>query len=126
MGFWIFMCIMDLLIPFTMIIFGNLFYKRAPKKINCSYGYRTTMSMKNKDTWCFAHHYCGKIWRYVGWLLLLFSIIAMPFSFGKGIPYVGKYGGIICSIQAAVLVTSVIPTEIALRRTFDKNGDHIK
>ena len=29
MGFWIFMLIMDLLIPFTMIGFGKMFLKKA-------------------------------------------------------------------------------------------------
>ena len=59
MGFWIFMLIMDLLLPFTMIGFGRYFMKKAPKEINSVFGYRTSMSMKNKDTWEFAHKYCG-------------------------------------------------------------------
>ena len=50
MGFWIFMLIMDLLLPFTMIGFGRYFMKKAPKEINSVFGYRTSMSMKNKDT----------------------------------------------------------------------------
>lgn len=33
MGFWIFMLIMDLLIPFTMIGFGKMFLKKAPDQI---------------------------------------------------------------------------------------------
>ena len=73
MGFWIFMLIMDLLIPFTMIGFGYIFLKKAPKNINTLFGYRTTMSMKNKDTWEFAHKYCGKLW-YV-WGMILLSMI---------------------------------------------------
>lgn len=51
MGFWFFMLIMDLLIPFTMIGFGKCFLKKAPDNINSVFGYRTSMSMKNKDTW---------------------------------------------------------------------------
>ena len=35
--------------------------KKAPKEINSVFGYRTSMSMKNKDTWEFAHKYCGKV-----------------------------------------------------------------
>ncbi len=34
MGFWIFMMVMELLIPLIMIIFGKLFSKKAPKEIN--------------------------------------------------------------------------------------------
>ena len=61
MKFWIFMLIMDLLLPFTMIGFGRYFMKKAPKEINSVFGYRTSMSMKNKDTWEFAHKYCEEI-----------------------------------------------------------------
>ena len=61
MGFWIFMLIMVLLIPLMMIGFGRLFLKKAPGTINAAFGYRTSMSMKNKDTWEFAHRYCGRL-----------------------------------------------------------------
>jgi len=47
MGFWIFMCVTVLLIPFLMISFGGLFSRSAPKEINSAFGYRTSMSMKN-------------------------------------------------------------------------------
>ena len=40
MGFWIFMLIMDLLLPFTLIGFGRYFMKKAPKKINTVFGSR--------------------------------------------------------------------------------------
>lgn len=44
MGFWIFMLIMDLLIPFTMIGFGKMFLKKAPDQINYVFGYRTSVN----------------------------------------------------------------------------------
>ena len=71
MGFWIFMLIMDLLLPFTMIGFGRYFMKKAPKEINSVFGYRTSMSMKNKDTcrfnfvlYCFIGFSCPCICPY--------------------------------------------------------------
>ena len=45
MGFWIFMLIMDLLLPFTMIGFGRYFMKKAPKEINSVFGYRTSITL---------------------------------------------------------------------------------
>ena len=39
MEFWIYMLIMDLLLPFTMIGFGRYFMKKAPKEINAMFGY---------------------------------------------------------------------------------------
>lgn len=122
MGFWIFMMIMDVIIPLTMIVIGCYFIKKAPKKINLAFGYRTTMSMKNKDTWEIAHHYSGLLWRAVGLILLIVTIIAMPFSIGKTEDFVGAFGGILCGIQLVFLVASIFPVEIALKKTFDENG----
>lgn len=45
MGFWIFMFILDLPIPLTMIGFGKYFLKNAPKEINAVLGYRTSLSL---------------------------------------------------------------------------------
>ena len=50
------MLVMNLLIPATMAGFGRAFLKKAPGKINYAFGYRTSMSMKNKDTWDYAHN----------------------------------------------------------------------
>ena len=80
MGFWIFMLIMDLLLPFTMIGFGRYFMKKAPKEINSVVGYRTSMSMKNKDTWEFAHKYCGKVWYVCGMVMLPITVIFMLYN----------------------------------------------
>ncbi len=62
MWFWWFMLICDLLIPITMLIGGRMMWKHCPKRINGMAGYRTTRSMKNMDTWRYAHDYCGKLW----------------------------------------------------------------
>lgn len=122
MAFWIFMLIMDLLIPIVMIGFGSYFAKHAPKEINSTFGYRTSMSMKNKDTWEFAHHYCGRLWRIIGWIMLIVSAIVMIYPIGKDIGYIGTFGGILCGGQIVILIVSIFPTESALRKYFDQNG----
>lgn len=73
MGFWIYMMVMNLLIPLIMIVFGMRFIKKPPEKINYIYGYRTSMSMKNQETWDFAHRYCGKLWLILGWFMIILS-----------------------------------------------------
>ena len=123
MGFWIFMLIMDLLIPFTMIGFGYIFLKKAPKNINTLFGYRTTMSMKNKDTWEFAHKYCGKLWYVWGMILLFLTVIPMLWVLGKSEDMIGTIGGILCGIQMIPLIGCIFPTEHALKRHFDANGN---
>lgn len=126
MGFWIYMILMELIIPFTMIGFGKYFIKNPPKEINSVFGYRTPMSTKNKDTWIFAHKYCGKVWYRIGLILLVLTIIPMIFIIGKSVDEIGKVGGIIVGIQLVCIILSIIPTEVALRKNFDKNGKRLK
>lgn len=126
MGFWIFMLIMDLLIPLSMIGFGRVFIKNGPNEINGVFGYRTSMSMKNKDTWVFAHHYCGKLWLIIGWIMLFASIIPMILLIGRDIDTVGRWGGILCAVQTFFMLITIIPTEVALKRNFDKDGNRKK
>lgn len=122
MGFWIFMLIMDLLLPFTMIGFGRYFIKKAPKEINAVFGYRTSMSMKNRETWEFAHKYCGKIWYICGLIMLPITVLCLLLVIGKGEDYVGTVGEIVCGAQLIPLIGSIFPIEIALKKNFDKNG----
>ena len=123
MGFWIYMLIVNLLIPFTMIGFGKYFIKKAPEKINGVFGYRTSMSMKNKDTWEFAHKYCGKIWYICGLILLPMTAVCMLLLIGEDKYAIGTRGAIIVGIQLVILIGSIFPTEKALRKNFDKNGE---
>ena len=120
--FWIFMLLMDLLAPLTMIGFGRLFLIKAPEKINATFSYRTTMSMKNKDTWEFAHKFCGRLWFWCGLALLPVAVIPLVFVLGSSIAKIGTVGGIVCMIEFVPLVGSIFPTEAALKRTFDQNG----
>lgn len=122
MGFWIFMFIMALVIPMTMVGFGNLFLKRTPKDINSVYGYRTRRSMKNQDTWRFAHQYCGKLWYYSGLLFLPISAAALFLVIGKDKDTVGLAGGIVEIVQLFFLVGAIFPTGRALKKEFDQNG----
>lgn len=122
MGFWIYMFIMDMLIPLTMFVVGRIFLKKAPKEINTLIGYRTTMSMKNKDTWEFAHKYCGKLWYVCGIILLPVSAAVMFFVAGKSESIVGTVGGILCMVQVFLMLFTIYPTEKALKQTFDKDG----
>lgn len=126
MGFWVFMLGMNLLIPATMIGFGKYFMKSVPESINIVFGYRTSMSMKNQDTWKFAHEYFGKLWFKWGKIALILTIIAMLFLLGKSVDTIGNWGGTICMIQLVALISAIGPTENALRRTFDKDGKRLK
>ena len=123
MGFWIFMLAMNLLFPLIMIVMGRYFMKKSPKEINYIFGYRTNMSMKNKDTWDFAHNYFGKLWFRLGWLLIPISVIPMLFVIGKGEDIIGTVGMVVMVIDLILLIAPIFPTERALKKVFDKEGN---
>jgi len=120
LGFWIFMLVMDLLIPLTMIYFGRYFSENAPEKINRFFGYRTFRSMKNRETWEFAHSHFGRAWFRLGIILLPLTVIAMAavFFVDSSIETVAAAGVIICMAQAVFMLLPVISTELALRKQF--------
>ena len=123
MGFWFFMLAMNLIIPLSMIFLGKYFSKHAPGQINMLFGYRTARSMKNQDTWQFAHHVFGKLWYKSGWILLGLTLLCMFATIGMDTDAVGKLGGIVCVLQLPVMLYAIFPTERALKKTFDKDGN---
>ena len=125
MKFWIFMLVMNLLTPLVMIIYGRVFEKKPPKiaRSKFAFGYRTVMSMRNEETWEYAHRFFGKLWFRFGIAVGLISIIVLFFFIGKDKDTVGFAGMIICYVQLAAMLLPAIPTEISLRRRFDKYGN---
>lgn len=122
MWFWWFMFVCDLLIPVIMLVSGRMMWKHPPKDINGFVGYRTARSMKNMDTWKFAHEYLGRLWWRIGFIMLIPSIaVHLPF-YNKSENFIGIVGGILCTIQCVVLIASIFPAERALKRNFTKEG----
>lgn len=121
---WVFMLLMDMVIPFSMIGFGMNMMKGGPADINTLFGYRTVMSMKNKDTWEFAHKYFGRLWVKIGWLILPVSVIPLSFVFKKDLTTVATVGLAVMFIQLIPMLLPIHMTEVALKRTFDENGIH--
>ena len=78
-------------------------------------------------------HFCYSLVQNYGLALVMFTVLArlilLPLSvipllcvLGKPTAAVGTVGGIVCALQLLPLIGAIVPTERALRRTFDKNG----
>ena len=80
------------------------------------------MSMKNRQTWEFAHKHCGRTWIICGAVLLPAAVAAMLFCLGADTDRVGNFGTAVIFGELAVLIASIIPTVVALRRNFDQYG----
>ena len=124
MGFKIFMAFAVLLIPGIMIFFGRTMMDHPPKTINGAYGFRTTMSMINQDTWDYAQVACAKRWRRWGRVLALITLIVLFFALRR--PTFADVLGFYTAFETAFLLASVAATEMDLRRTFDEKGERRK
>ena len=118
--------IVALVMSATMIGFGLLFTKHAPKRVNLVYGYRSVMSMKNADTWRFGNSYAGKLLFGSGCILLAGSLIALFSTMNSGPSAIRTVGVVIIITHAVFLFGSIILTQKALHKTFDHDGNRKK
>ena len=122
MGIWILMLCINLLVPGVMIGFGRWSLAGGPKEINWAIGYRTAMSMKNEDTWAFAHREIGRLWTKWGVILAAATAVVMLCLLGKGEELVGTVGCAFLFVQLIPLIGCIVPVEKKLRDTFDRDG----
>jgi uncharacterized membrane protein len=115
---WILFFITNLIIPLVMIAIGKLFELKPPKKINHFYGYKTKRSMKNMETWNFAHKYIGKLMFKLGIVLIIFSTIVMFLVFNLSDKEIIYYGILINLLQVLMLIFPIFMTEKALIEKF--------
>lgn len=89
-----------------------------PKKINSWYGYRTTLSMKNQETWDEGNKYSTNQYIIAGVILLILGRIGLALFQSKGylVPLVAFI---------PVLMLTVFTTEKHLKKVFDSNGIRI-
>ena len=123
MLFWVLMLLTALICPLMMLIIGLIYKNHAPKKINRFSGYRTEMSMKNIGTWTFAHKYIARMWLIWGAILTVPSAVPMLFVMDKSEEIISIVALIVCFVGLSVMMATLIPTEIALRKNFDKDGN---
>lgn len=122
MWFWWFMLFCNTLYSFAMIIGGWVMWKHCPKSINSVCGYRTRRSKLNLDTWKFANENCGKRWWKIGWMMLIPTIVVQIPFYGKSDDAIGILSLILGGIECCILLISILPTEKALKKTFNNDG----
>ena len=122
MGIWIMNSMIALLMPVILMIVGAVFHKSPPKKSNGVYGYRTTRSRKNQDTWDFSQKYAGELFWKIGWISVFVSVVECIVLWF--LPELGQ--GILISIvlvmEMAALFVVIGMVEKKLKETFDDNG----
>ncbi len=119
MWFWWFAVACDLIIPLLMVIFGRIMWKHCPSKINVWYGYRTSRSIQNMDTWKFAHEHFGRQWWKMGWIILLPSALALLPIYNYTENIIAVIFLTVMVVQSVFLLYPISRTEQALKSRFD-------
>lgn len=114
--------IVNLIIPVVMIFGGYMMKICPPRSISRWVGFRTALSMKNEDTWAFAHACCGRVWWKTGWISLALSVLVqLPFAKASE-ETLGTLALVLAIAQFIVLFGTVVYVQRELKRTFDECG----
>ena len=108
----------NLIVPALFIVCGILMQKHCPKRINNVIGYRTSCSMKNDETWRFAHDYIGGLWKKLGIITAAVTIISQSVFFNYPERTLCKLSGVLMAAQGILIFVSIIMTEKALKNEF--------
>ena len=76
-GFWLYMTVVDMIIPVVMICMGSRLSRRPPESMKSAFGYRSKQAKKNQDTWEFANKHCGRTWHMLGIALTVLTLAIM-------------------------------------------------
>lgn len=117
---WILSFLSAQVIPVTILAAGYYYKNRVPKTMKS--GYRTARSTRSRESWVYAHRMLGRLWRPLGWVLLTVSFFGMFAVLMVNKDALEKATTVLCTVQAAAMLASLIPIERALKQNFDENG----
>lgn len=114
--------IVNLIIPAVMLFGGYMMKTCPPRSISRWVGFRTALSMKNADTWAFAHACCGRVWWKIGWISLALSVLGqLPFA-KNGEETLETLALVMVLAQSFVLLGTVVYVQRELKQAFDESG----
>ena len=115
------LAIIALVTGFPFVLMGLVFKFFPPKDINSIYGYRTSSSMRNPETWQSANQFAAKLMIQMGALLVGVGVVTyvLPPS-----PVTGGLAGIALVILTVVM--QIYFTEKHISKHFDEKGKRRK
>ena len=97
------------------LVLGFIFKVLPPRKINCIYGYRTNLSMKNQDVWNEAQKYSA-----ITLIILGFIYVALEFLLKNLIENISiGFENILLLIGFVIMI---FLDEVHLTKVFKKDG----
>lgn len=114
--------LLSIMVPAVLTVIGIIFLKHQPKEINYFAGYRTARSMKSREAWYFANRYSARLMLACGIALLVISAAIMLLFRKKSENMQALVMVVLCTVQTAAIVLTIIPVEKALKDKFDEQG----
>lgn len=105
-------------IGMMLFIVGLLFIMFPPKNINSFYGYRTTNSRRNLDTWKVANSYSAILMAIEGLILAVIGLLTTFFNDNNAIETALGIG-----LMFSSFIILVVATEKHLNKLFDEDGN---
>lgn len=109
-------------VPLVLIITAAFFKKYPSKEPNIAVGFRTKMSMMNKDTWDYAQRLFPLYWIKLGRLLLPTSIAVLFLLYSDDNDYTGRVVIVLMIIQVLLMLGSAAYVNLKLKETFNNDG----
>lgn len=116
------MLISTAFIPLLLIVIGKIFAKYPSKEPNIAIGFRTKLSMMNKETWDFAQRLFTKVWISLGRIMLPLSLIILFLLYSEDKDYTGNLVLILMLVQVVLMLGSILYVNLKLKKAFNSDG----
>ncbi|WP_294795191.1 SdpI family protein [uncultured Fenollaria sp.] len=120
--FKIIMLISVAYIPLFLIVIGKIFEKYPSKEPNIAIGFRTKLSMMNKETWDYAQRLFPKAWISLGRIMLPISLIILFLLYSEDKDYTGNLALILMMVQVVLMLGSILYVNLKLKAAFNSDG----
>lgn len=120
--FKIIMLISVAFIPLLLIVIGKIFDKYPIKEPNIAIGFRTKLSMMNKETWDYAQRLFPKAWISLGRIMLPLSLIILFLLYSEDKDYTGNLALILMLVQVVLMLGSILYVNLKLKKAFNSDG----
>lgn len=114
--------LVSLVIPLIIWAGGLILQTHPPKQVNRFWGYRTSRSMQNQETWDFAQRALSGIWKRLGAGMTAVTLILTVVMSQAGNTAFSIYAAGAIVLQLILIIISARAVEKELKKRFDDKG----
>lgn len=116
------MICVDLMIPVVLILAGYHLSVHTPDRGKGFFTYKSRRAKTNDDTWQFSNRYFGRWMMVEGIILSAIAIVMAMAGMDLETDMIRLVTVLVLVGEICAMLAVIIPTEAALKNTFDENG----